>query len=224
MEFLLDSVNLDEIKAAVEHFPLAGVTSNPSIVKKTHPADFWKHMEQVRALIGDKRSLHVQVIATDKEGMIKDAEAIVAHLGKETYIKVPVSYEGLAAIVELKNRGFNVTATAIYDPMQAFLAYSAGADYMAPYYNRIGNNGGDPDELIRSVSGRIRMEHSDCKLLAASFKSAGQVRNAIESGTQAVTVSFDVLTQVFKNANISKAVNDFNADWRSMYGDKTLAD
>ena len=31
MEFIIDTINLEEIKDAVEHMPIAGVTSNPSI-------------------------------------------------------------------------------------------------------------------------------------------------------------------------------------------------
>lgn len=34
MEFIIDTVNLEEIKEAVEYLPIVGVTSNPSIVKK----------------------------------------------------------------------------------------------------------------------------------------------------------------------------------------------
>ena len=35
----------------------------------------------------------------------------------------------------------------------------------------------------------------------------------------AVTVPVEVLKQIFANPNIEKAVNDFNQDWYSMYGD-----
>ena len=35
MEFIIDTVNLEDIKEAVEYMPIVGVTSNPSIVKKT---------------------------------------------------------------------------------------------------------------------------------------------------------------------------------------------
>lgn len=34
MEFMLDTLNLDEIKKWSEILPLAGVTSNPTIAKK----------------------------------------------------------------------------------------------------------------------------------------------------------------------------------------------
>ena len=52
MEFIIDTVNLEDIKEAVEYMPIVGVTSNPSIVKKTSPKDFFKHMKEVRKIIG----------------------------------------------------------------------------------------------------------------------------------------------------------------------------
>ena len=61
MEFILDTVDLEEIKDGVDHMPIVGVTSNPSIVKKTSPEDFFGHMRKVREIIGKERSLHVQV-------------------------------------------------------------------------------------------------------------------------------------------------------------------
>ena len=46
MEFIIDTVNLEDIKEAVEYMPIVGVTSNPSIVKKTSPKDFFQHIER----------------------------------------------------------------------------------------------------------------------------------------------------------------------------------
>lgn len=40
MEFILDTVDLEEIKDGIDHMPISGVTSNPSIVKKTSPKIF----------------------------------------------------------------------------------------------------------------------------------------------------------------------------------------
>ena len=48
MEFIVDTVNLEEIKDAVEHMPIVGVTSNPSIVKQTNPENFFEHMRKIR--------------------------------------------------------------------------------------------------------------------------------------------------------------------------------
>ena len=213
MEFIIDTVNLEEIKDAVEHMQIVGVTSNPSIVKKTSPQDFFVHMKEVRKIIGKERSLHIQVISKDCDTIVKEAHRILDEIDDQVYIKVPVSYEGVKAIKILKSQGVNVTATAVYDLMQAYMALAAGADYIAPYVNRIGNLGNDPMELINELSNRIVQDGYDCKILAASFKGVQQVRDAFNYGSQ------DVLKAIFANPSIEKAVNDFNADWYSVYGE-----
>ena len=192
MEFIIDTVDLKEIEEAVEYLPISGVTSNPSIVKATSPENFFDHMRKIREMIGMENSLHIQVTGLDCETMVKEAKRIVKEIDDLVYIKVPVSYEGIKAIKELKARGINVTATAVYDLMQAYMALEAGADYIAPYVNRIGNLGSDPFELIHELSSRIEVD-----------------------GTAPVAV----LNQIFKNPNIEKAVADFNNDWYAMYGE-----
>ncbi|WP_302999047.1 fructose-6-phosphate aldolase [Thomasclavelia spiroformis] len=219
MEFIIDTVNLEEIKEAVEYLPIVGVTSNPSIVKKTNPQDFFKHMKEIRKIIGQERSLHIQVISKDCDTIIKEAHRILKEVDDKVYIKVPVSYEGIKAIKLLKEEGINVTATAVYDLMQAYMALEAKADYIAPYVNRIGNLGADPFELINELSNRIIMDGYESKIVAASFKGVQQVKDALNNGAQAVTAPVEVLKQIFANPNIEKAVNDFNQDWYSMYGD-----
>ena len=219
MEFIIDTVNLEEIKEAVEYLPIVGVTSNPPIVKKTNPQNFFKHMKEIRKIIGQERSLHIQVISKDCDTIIKEAHRILKEVDDKVYIKVPVSYEGIKAIKLLKEEGINVTATAVYDLMQAYMALEAKADYIAPYVNRIGNLGADPFELINELSNRIIMDGYESKIVAASFKGVQQVKDALNNGAQAVTVPVEVLKQIFANPNIEKAVNDFNQDWYSMYGD-----
>ena len=150
MEFIIDTVDLEEIKDAVEHMPIVGVTSNPSIVKRTSPENFFDHMRAIRSIIGKERSLHVQVISKDCETIVKEAHRILQEIDDQVYVKVPVSYEGIKAIKLLKAEGIHVTATAVYDLMQAYMALAAGADYIAPYVNRIGNLGSDPMEVVLS--------------------------------------------------------------------------
>ena len=51
MEFIIDTVNLEEIKDAIDHMPIVGVTSNPSIVKATAPENFFDHMRKYGILL-----------------------------------------------------------------------------------------------------------------------------------------------------------------------------
>lgn len=218
MEFIIDTVDLKQIEEAVEYLPITGVTSNPSIVKKSSPQNFFEHMKEIRKIIGYERSLHIQVISKDCDEIIKEAKRIIEEIDDQVYIKVPVSYQGIKAIKTLKAMGINVTATAVYDLMQAYMALAAGADYIAPYVNRIGNLGSDPFDLINHLAKKIAEDKYDCKILAASFKGVRQVKEALNNGSQAVTVPVEILKQIFANPNIEKAVNDFNNDWYDVYG------
>lgn len=219
MEFIVDTVNLEEIKDAVEHMPIVGVTSNPSIVKQTSPENFFEHMRKIREIIGMERSLHIQVISKDCDTMVKEAHRILEEIDDQVYIKIPVSYEGIKAIKVLKAEGVKVTATAVYDLMQAYMALAAEADYIAPYVNRIGNLGADPMDLISNLSDRIAVDGYNTKIVAASFKGVQQVRDSFNFGAHAITAPVAILKQIFANPNIEKAVDDFNKDWYAMYGE-----
>lgn len=221
MEFMLDTANIEEIKKYAAIIPLAGVTSNPSIVKKEGKISFFTHMKAIRQLIGEETPLHVQVVATDYEGMLQDAETILAKIDDKVFIKVPVSETGLKVIKELKARQVNVTATAIYTKFQGYLAISAGADYIAPYFNRMENLSIDPREAIAEMAAEIERTGSQTKILAASFKNVAQVNEALENGAQAATMSADIIKQALAMPSIEQAVTDFTNDWETVFGTGT---
>lgn len=215
MEFMLDTVNLAEIKKWAQILPLAGVTSNPTIIKREGELDFFEHLKKVRELIGPQPSLHVQVVAKDTAGMIAEAKKLQAELGGNLYIKIPVTQEGLVAIKQLKQADFKITATAIYTTMQGLLALEAGADYLAPYYNRMENLDTDPVALIAPLASAREKSTQKGKILAASFKNASQVTKALGAGAQAVTAGSDIYAASLADPAIAKAVSDFAIDWKT---------
>ena len=207
MKYLLDTANLDAIRYYTDIFPIAGVTSNPSIVKKEGKIDFFAHMNEIRSIIGMDKTLHIQVTALDTDGMLRDAETIL-----------------IKAIKTLKKQDVNVTATAIYSKQQGFLAMEAGADYIAPYFNRMENMGIDPDDVIASFAEMIGLYGYHTQILGASFKNAGQVDRAFLAGAQTATMDPSILSAALTQAHILKAVDDFDADWKSVYGDVTISE
>lgn len=48
MEFMLDTINLEAIRKYQKILPLAGVTSNPSIVKQAGKIDFFAQMKEIK--------------------------------------------------------------------------------------------------------------------------------------------------------------------------------
>lgn len=217
MEFMLDTLNINEIKKWARVLPLAGVTSNPTIAKKEGEIDFFKRIHEVREIIGEAPSIHVQVVAKDYDGILKDAAKIRQECGGNVFIKVPVTPEGLAAIKTLKSEVYKITATAIYTVFQGLLAIEAGADYLAPYYNRMENLNIDSAQVIAQLAEAIEKNHSSSKILAASFKNVGQVNRAFKEGAQAITAGADVFEAAFGMPSIGKAVDDFANDWATIH-------
>lgn len=61
MEFIIDTVDLNEIKEAVEYLAIVGVTSNPSIIKKLILKIFGNIWRMLEKIIGKQRSLHMLI-------------------------------------------------------------------------------------------------------------------------------------------------------------------
>ena len=227
MELMFDNANLETIKEFAEIYPYVGVTSNPTIIKKEGKIDFFNHFKKMREIIGKERSLHIQVVSQTCEEMIKEAEKIVERIDKDVYIKIPVTEEGLKAIKYLKAKGYKITATAIYTKMQGLVAIAAGADYIAPYFNRIQSRGSDASATVACFRQNIDYFKKPTKILAASFHHGGQVIKALQAGADAVTLQPDLLREMIcvnPTNYIENAVTTFAEDWESSQGTKSILD
>ena len=227
MELMFDNANLETIKEFAQIYPYVGVTSNPTIIKKEGKIDFFEHFRKIREVIGKDRSLHIQVVSTTAEEIIKEAELITEKIDKDVYVKIPVTEEGLKAIKNLKARGFKITATAIYTKMQGLVAIAAGADYIAPYFNRIQSRGSDASATVECFKQNIDSFGKKTKILAASFHHGGQVIKALQAGAHAVTLQPELLREticVTPRNYIEDAVDTFAKDWQESQGSKNILD
>lgn len=174
MKFIIDDANVAKVKEIWDLYPCDGVTTNPSILAKSgrNPYDVLK---ELREIVGEDGELHVQVVSKDAEGMMKEAAVIREKLGENTFIKIPTTPQGLKAMKALAAEGVNITATAIYTAMQAFLAAKAGAKYTAPYINRIDNFGYNGVQVAMDIQDIFENNNLPCNVLAASFKNSQQV-------------------------------------------------
>lgn len=216
MKILIDDANVAKLKEILAYYPVDGVTTNPSILAASGRPPF-EVLSEIRELIGE-RELHVQVIASTAEGMVADAEAITSRLGRETFVKIPSVPEGFRAMQMLKSKGFNVTATAIYTPMQAFLAAASGADYAAPYVNRIDNLGANGIETAKTIHDIFKKNNLPTEVLAASFKNSQQVLELVKHGVGAATIGADVFLGLVKNPTVTAAVAAFTQDFEGLCG------
>jgi transaldolase len=122
----------------------------------------------------------------------------------------------------LKKRGVSITATGIYSKIQGFAAIAVGADFIAPYCNRMENQDIDPLDTIASFAKVILANKSATRIVAASFKNIAQLNAAFVAGAHTVTIQPTLFHEVFCMAAIRKAVDDFAADWESVFGSQGI--
>ncbi|MDO4466974.1 MAG: transaldolase family protein [Bacillota bacterium] len=220
MELVLDTSNIEAIKDLNSMLTVTGVTTNPTIVTKSGKEieDLVKAFDEV---LSEDQLLFVQAVSTDFEGIMEEARAISKFRPKNSYVKIPVTHDGLRAIKQAKKEGIGVLATAIYTANQAFLAAMNGADYLAPYVNRM-DNYGDGVENVKDLIEMLRVNNMDSKVIAASFKNTRQVHELIKAGIQAVTVPEDVVYAMINHPGTQIAVDEFSANWEKAYHRTTL--
>lgn len=221
MHLLLDTANIQQIQYYCDILPVTGITTNPSILQKAGEKELWTLLDNIKTAIGDMGQLHVQVTASDAKNMITEARTIRQRLGS-VYIKVPVTEEGLKCIKALKAEDISVTATAVYSSMQGLLAAAAGADYIAPYCNRMEWLGTDFSRVISIIRNDGERTGSSTKIVAASFRSPGQVLTAIESGAHAVTLSPSMIKEALSSPAVDSAISSFSKDWSNLFGNSML--
>lgn len=222
MKILIDSANIEEIKRLYDLYPADGITCNPTILSKTGRNPYML-LSEIREFIGPDSELHVQVISEQAEAIVEEAKKILSKLGKQTFIKIPVTPQGLKAIRLLAMQGVNVTGTAVYNSMQGYLAGKAGAKYVAPYINRIDNLGYNGVEVAKEIHDMLKMGNFSTKVLAASFKNSQQLIELGKHGIEASTISPEVIDNLIRHDCVDAAVACFRKDFVKLCGkDKTM--
>lgn len=220
MELIIDSSNIEQIKELNDLLTITGVTTNPTILTKSgrEAMDVVKDLCEV---LSEDQLLFIQTVQTSFEGIMEEAKMISSIRNKNMYVKIPVTHEGLRAIKECKKLGIHTLATAIYTADQAFLAAMNGAEYLAPYTNRMCNYG-DGVQDVKDLIEMLRVNHMPAKVIAASFKNTYQVHELIKAGIQAVTVPCDVLYQMIDHPGTKIAVGEFSVNWQRAYDRNTF--
>lgn len=220
MLYILDTANIESIKKAYDLYPMTGVTTNPTIISK-EKRDFIEILKDIRNVIGKDSMLHIQVISTTAKEMVKEAEYLVKTIGGNIYIKIPVIPEGIKAIKILKKKNIKITATAIFTAQQALMAAIAGADFVAPYVNRIDNISGNGVHVVEEIVSLFETHNLHSKILAASFKNVQQVHAVSLTGAHSVTVNPEIMDKMLEHPLTDWSITQFINDWEIVYGKNT---
>lgn len=220
MELILDSSDVEKIKELNDLLSITGVTTNPTIITKSGK-EVETLIKELCDILSEDQLLFIQVVRTDYEGIMEEAKKISSLREKNILVKIPVTHDGLKAIKECKKIGIRTLATAIYTADQAFLAAMNGAEYLAPYVNRM-DNYTDGIAQVKDLLEMLEVNHMTSKVVAASFKNTFQVHELIRFGIQAVTIPCDVAYSMIDHPGTKIAVDEFTQNWQETYHRKHI--
>lgn len=214
MELYLDTANIKEIEYVASLGIISGVTTNPSLIAKEDPTvDIKQRILDIHQLVGGH--LSVEVISTEKKGIIKEAEEILNWFPEAT-IKVPMIAEGLSAVYELAKRDIPTNVTLIFSPTQALAANNAGATYVSLFLGRIDDIGGNCFEALKDTVEIWDVHGFDSQIIAASIRNPYHILESAKIGAHIATIPYKVLMQSIKHPLTDAGLQAFLADYDKM--------
>jgi len=212
MKFFIDTANIDQIKEAQDLGVLDGVTTNPSLMAKegiTGQKNIEEHYKKICEIVdGD---VSAEVISTDFDGMIKEAENLKA-LHPQIVVKIPMIKEGVKAIKHLKEKGIRTNCTLVFSTGQALLAAKAGATYVSPFIGRLDDISTDGVELIRQIADMYNYYGFETQVLAASIRHTMHITQVVEAGADVATCPLKPILGLLNHPLTDIGLEKFLAD------------
>ena len=210
MEFFLDTADVDEIREIAAWGILDGVTTNPSLIKKSG-RDFREVVREIAGICSGPIS--AEVTAMDTEGMLAQARQLKSELPENVIIKIPCTPEGLAATKVLTDEGVDTNVTLIFSASQALMAAKAGATYVSPFIGRIDDTGHDGMNLIAEIMETWSKYDISTKVLAASIRHPTHVLQCMQLGAHTATMPAKIFRQLMKHPLTDRGLEGFMRDW-----------
>ena len=210
MEFFLDTADVDEIREIAAWGILDGVTTNPSLIKKSG-RDFKEVVREIAGICSGPIS--AEVTAMDTPGMLQQARQLKSELPDNVIIKIPCTPEGLAATKVLTEEGVKTNVTLIFSTSQALMAAKAGATYVSPFIGRIDDTGHDGMNLIAEIMETWGRYNVSTKVLAASIRHPTHVLQCMQLGAHTATMPSKIFRQLMKHPLTDKGLDGFMKDW-----------
>jgi len=209
MKFFADTADIADIRALADGGLLDGVTTNPSLIKKSG-RDFVEVVREIAAICPGPIS--AEVVALDHATMMKEAAAL-RKIADNVAIKVPLTPDGLRTCKSLTDDGAMVNVTLCFSANQALLAAKAGASFISPFVGRHDDIGYPGMELIADI--RLIYDNYDFRteILVASVRSPIHVHDAAKIGADVMTAPPSVIWQMFKHPLTDKGIESFLKDW-----------
>ena len=210
MKFFVDTGDIDEIKDLASTGLLDGVTTNPSLIKKSG-RDFIPLIEEICDVVDGPVS--AEVAATDHETMLKEGQKLAA-IAENIAVKVPLTEDGLKTCKILSDQGTMVNVTLCFSSAQAILAAKAGATFISPFVGRLDDIAQDGLELISDICDIYQnYPEFETEVLVASIRNPIHLVESAKLGADVATIPPAVIRQLYKHPLTDKGLQAFVEDW-----------
>ncbi|HSH51021.1 MAG TPA: fructose-6-phosphate aldolase, partial [Bacteroidales bacterium] len=197
---------------------LDGVTTNPSLMAKegiSGQENIINHYKTICEIVdGD---VSAEVISTDFDGMIKEAEELAA-LHPQIIVKIPMIKDGVKAIKYLSDKGIKTNCTLVFSAGQALLAAKAGATYVSPFIGRLDDISTDGVELIAQIVEMYNYYGFETQVLAASIRHTMHIIQCMEAGADVATCPLNAILGLLKHPLTDIGLEKFLADYKKVNG------
>jgi transaldolase len=209
MKLFIDTAEVAQVREAWSWGIIDGVTTNPSHVAKSgrKPSEVYR---EICDIVDGPISL--ETIALDCEGIVREGVEL-AKLHKNVVIKVPIMKEGLKAVKILAAEGYKTNVTVTFSPLQALLAAKVGATYISPFIGRLDAVGHDGMELVRQIRTIYVNYGFRTQIITAAARHPLHVLQAALAGSDVITMSFDILQQLYQHPLTDNVLDMFLKDW-----------
>lgn len=209
MKIFLDTAEVDEIKEIVGLGIIDGITTNPSLIKKSGRNQKDAVVEICEMLPDGAISAEVTEVDADK--MIKQGKEIAAW-HDAIVVKIPMTPDGIKATKALTEEGIKVNVTLVFSVTQAIAAAKAGATFVSPFIGRIDDIGGDGMGLIEEVVTAFEHYEFKTEVLVASVRHVRHLVESSQIGADICTIPSKVFWQMLKHPLTDIGLDKFMKD------------
>ena len=208
MKIFLDTADVFAIKEYFETGMVDGVTTNPTLIKKSLRDPDTVYQQIVDLGVPD---ISMEVMGTAQE-MYDEGIRLHKKFGDQTTIKVPMTRDGLKVCKELSQQGIRVNVTLIFCAAQAILAAKSGATYVSPFVGRLDDQSVAGLEVVRSIVELYRIHGIRTRVLSASIRSVQRVVRSFYNGADVVTLPPAIFDQMYDHLLTDKGLEIFDRD------------
>ena len=208
MKFFVDTAEVSEIIELNDLGMVDGVTTNPSLIKKSG-RDILEVTKEICGIVSGPVS--AEVTATDADKMIAEGRKL-AELASNIAVKLPLTWDGLKACRVLSQEGKMVNVTLCFAANQALLAAKAGATFISPFIGRLDDINLDGMELIEDIRTIYDNYGFETQILADSIRTANHVLDSARIGADVITAPPAVIKNLANHPLTDKGLATFLAD------------